>query len=419
MKTKRTILQCSFCGKSQGEVKKMIAGTNVYICNECIDISSAAIHASLAKSVMPEKLSSYVPPVKPHEIYTKLNEYVIEQDEAKKVLSVAVYNHYKRLACAGKGDDGVEIAKSNILLIGPTGCGKTLLAQTLAKILDVPFAIADATSLTVAGYVGDDVENILHRLLQVADDDMEKAQKGIIYIDEIDKISRKSENPSISRDVTGEGVQQALLKIIEGTHVSFPKQGSRRHQNQEMVSMDTTNILFICGGAFDGLDTIVSNRISTASIGFEAAIKNKNKANINELFKAIEPHDLVKFGLIPELIGRLPVLATLGELDVNALKGALLKPKNSLIKQFKKLFEMEGIELEFSKEALDAIVEKAWKRKNGARGLRAILERALLDIMFDVPSQEGIEKIIIEEGTITHGQKPSIIYSDKEKSKAL
>jgi ATP-dependent Clp protease ATP-binding subunit ClpX len=395
----------------------MIAGASAYICNECIAVSSIAIKEGDASSGAQDSEKEISLP-KPHEIYKELNEHVIEQDMAKKVLSVAVYNHYKRLSyAANKSGDEVEIAKSNILLIGPTGSGKTLLAQTLAKILDVPFAIADATSLTEAGYVGDDVENILHRLLQVSDGVISRAQKGIIYIDEIDKISRRSENMSISRDVSGEGVQQALLKIIEGTMVSFPPQGGRKHPSQELVTMDTTNVLFICAGAFSGLDHIVSDRISSASIGFGAKIKEKNKPKVNDLLKVIEPHDLVKFGLIPELIGRLPVTTILNELDEKALKAALVKPKNSLIKQFKKLFEMEGIDLEFSDSAFDKIVEIAWKRKTGARGLRSVLENALLEIMFDIPSKIGVEKIVIDEATIEKGNQPLIVYSDTKNSK--
>ncbi|NRA74135.1 MAG: ATP-dependent Clp protease ATP-binding subunit ClpX [Rickettsiales bacterium] len=412
----RKNLRCSFCGKSQYAVKKLVSGSSVYICNECVEVCQTAIQAE--ENLAAQKKNTDVRLLTPHEIYKKLNEYIIEQDQAKKILSVAVYNHYKRLTSTTNKLDDVEILKSNILLIGPTGCGKTLLAQTLAKILDVPFAIADATSLTEAGYVGEDVENILHRLLQVSGSDILKAQKGIIYIDEIDKISRKSENASITRDVSGEGVQQALLKIIEGTVTSFPPQGGRKHPNQELVQIDTTNILFICAGAFDGLENIISNRMKTSSIGFGANIKDKTDIKASELLQNMEPHDLVKFGLIPELIGRLPIVAVLDQLDKNALKNALLKPKNALIKQFKKLFEMEGIELEFSDKAIDEIAKKALKRKTGARALRAVLEDALLDIMFEIPSQQGIKKVIIDEGVITNGKQPLILYSDRREVKS-
>ena len=417
MNTTKNILRCSFCGKSQSEVRKLVAGPAVYICNECISLCESAIKIeTITPSDISKEKNIDVQLLKPHEIYKKLNEYVVGQDRAKKVLSVAVYNHYKRLSSITKKDDNeVEIIKSNILLIGPTGCGKTLLAQTLAKVLDVPFAIADATSLTEAGYVGEDVENILHRLLQVSDGDILKAQKGIIYIDEIDKISRKSENASITRDVSGEGVQQALLKIIEGTITSLPSQGGRKHPTQELTKMDTTNILFICGGAFSGLENIVSDRVSSTSMGFGAKLKDKYSNKANDLLKKIEPHDLVKFGLIPELIGRLPVTAILNELNTKALKSALTKPKNALVKQFKKLFEMEDIELEFSDTALDEIVKSALRRKTGARGLRAVLEDALLDIMFEIPSQQGIEKVVIDEGTIVGSKQPLIIYADKKK----
>ena len=417
MNTTKNILRCSFCGKSQSEVRKLVSGPAVYICNECISLCESAIKTeTIAPSDISKEKNIDVQLLKPHEIYKKLNEYVVGQDRAKKVLSVAVYNHYKRLSSITKKDDNeVEIVKSNILLIGPTGCGKTLLAQTLAKVLDVPFAIADATSLTEAGYVGEDVENILHRLLQVSDGDISKAQKGIIYIDEIDKISRKSENASITRDVSGEGVQQALLKIIEGTITSLPSQGGRKHPTQELTKMDTTNILFICGGAFSGLENIVSDRVSSTSMGFGAKIKDEYSSKVNDLLKKIEPHDLVKFGLIPELIGRLPVTAILNELNTKALKSALTKPKNALVKQFKKLFEMEDIELEFSDTALDEIVKSALRRKTGARGLRAVLEDALLDIMFEIPSQQGIEKVVIDEGTIVGSKQPLIIYADKKK----
>jgi len=419
MKPKKNVLRCSFCGKTQYRVKRLVAGPSVYICDECIVLCQSVIRTDGSpenSATSQAKEEGTLRLLKPHEIYEKLNEYVIDQDRAKKILSVAVYNHYKRLSSIANKDNEVEITKSNILLIGPTGCGKTLLAQTLAKILDVPFAIADATSLTEAGYVGDDVENILHRLLQVADGEVLKAQKGIIYIDEIDKISRKSENTSITRDVSGEGVQQALLKIMEGTTASFSPKGGRKHPNQEVVHIDTTNILFICGGAFTGLEDIVSNRIKSSSMGFEADLKGETSKRATELLKKIEPHDLVKFGLIPELIGRLPVTAILNELDAKALKETLLKPKNALIKQFKKLFEMEGVELEFSDGAIDDIVTKTLKRKSGARGLRAVLEHSLLDIMFEIPSQQGIERVIVDESTIS-GTPPLLMYNNEKKKK--